>query len=140
MALHMTVTPTSNCVSAEPSGDGDARLACKTYKVVAVLLYAALFQALLTLLWHLLMTCYTCCLSSAANRSFALRYRPSMARFCVTVPAGLSQSSMVTTREAALDADIIPTLRSPALLLATEPEAAALIGEVTTQVESAMAL
>jgi hypothetical protein len=36
---------------------------------------------------------------------------------------------MVTMREAALDADIIPSLNSPALLLATEPEAAALIGE-----------
>jgi hypothetical protein len=53
-----------------------------------------------------------------------------MARFCLTVPAGLSQLSMATMREAALDADIIPTLQSPALLLATEPEAAALLGEI----------
>lgn len=55
-------------------------------------------------------------------------YRPSKARFCLTVPAGLSQSSMLTMREAALDAGIMPTLHSKALLLATEPEAAALLG------------
>ncbi|KAF6254621.1 hypothetical protein COO60DRAFT_300966 [Scenedesmus sp. NREL 46B-D3] len=65
--------------------------------------------------------------NSTLTAHYGSRYRPSMARFCLTVPAGLSQSSMVTMREAALDADIIPTLHSPALMLATEPEAAALI-------------
>lgn len=69
------------------------------------------------LLWLLHLIWSRCC-----------SYSPSKARFCLTVPAGLSQSSMLTMREAALDAGIMPTLHSKALLLATEPEAAALLG------------
>uniref|UniRef100_A0A383VZU9 Uncharacterized protein n=1 Tax=Tetradesmus obliquus TaxID=3088 RepID=A0A383VZU9_TETOB len=65
--------------------------------------------------------------NSTLTAHYGSRYSPSKARFCLTVPAGLSQSSMLTMREAALDAGIMPTLHSKALLLATEPEAAALL-------------
>lgn len=50
-------------------------------------------------------------------------------RWCLTVPAGLSQASMDIMRKAALSAGIIPSLQSPSLLLATEPEAAALTAQ-----------
>ena len=61
--------------------------------------------------------------------SLLVRYRPSAVRWCLTVPAGLSQRSMTIMREAAMDAGIIPSLESPALQLATEPEAAALTAQ-----------
>jgi hypothetical protein len=46
-------------------------------------------------------------------------------RWCLTAPAGLSQSSMHIMRRAAMAAGLIPSTGSPSLLITSEPEAAA---------------
>lgn len=69
------------------------------------------------------------CLSLVLVPAVSFRYDHSAVRWCITVPAGLSQSSMTTMREAAMDAGIISTLQATSLKLATEPEAAALAAQ-----------
>lgn len=57
------------------------------------------------------------------------RFHPSAVRWCLTVPAGLSQSSMALMRKAAMAAGLVPSADCPALLLTSEPEAAALTAQ-----------
>ena len=54
------------------------------------------------------------------------RFHSSAVRWCLTVPAGLSQASMALMRKAAMAAGLVPSADSPALIITSEPEAAAL--------------
>eukprot|EP00775_Hariotina_reticulata_P011138 gene11138-11291_t len=72
------------------------------------------------------LTCLVSTINSTLDASYGSRYRPSAARWCLTMPAGLPHRSMAIMREAAMDAGIITSLHSPSLIIATEPEAAAL--------------
>eukprot|EP00775_Hariotina_reticulata_P011136 gene11136-11289_t len=75
------------------------------------------------------LSCLISTINSTLDASYGSRYRPSAARWCLTVPAGLSQGSMAIMREAAMDAGIIASLQSASLVIATEPEAAALAAQ-----------
>jgi hypothetical protein len=57
------------------------------------------------------------------------RFHPSAVRWCLTVPAGLSQQSMSVMRKAAMAAGLIPSADSPSLIITSEPEAAALTAQ-----------
>jgi hypothetical protein len=69
--------------------------------------------------------------AAAAPLSHTLpcRFHPSAVRWCLTVPAGLSQTSMYLMRRAAMTAGLIPSADSPSLIITSEPEAAALTAQ-----------
>ena len=56
----------------------------------------------------------------------ACRFNSATVRWCLTVPAGLSQKSMALMRKAAMAAGLVASVDSPALIITSEPEAAAL--------------